>query len=309
MQQAKYGILGSTGFLGRHLMRYLELAEQPAVGGSRSIGVDARSVSSLTNWIIDNKITHIINLAAECGGIGLNQTSSAELWLATTLITSAVLEAARLTKITKLCLIGTVCSYAKDCPIPFCEDYLMNYGKPEPTNAAYGVAKLNGLFGLQAYRQQYGLNGIYLLPVNLYGPGDNFDPDSSHVIPALIRKFQEAKDKGERRVIMWGTGKASREFLYVEDCARAVVMATRSYDRPEPVNIGAGFEITIHDLAIKIAKLVGFEGDILHDLTKPDGQPRRCLCVQRALDEFGFHAETPFDEGLARTVKWWNGHK
>ena len=309
MQQAKYGILGSTGFLGRHLMRYLELAEQPAVGGSRSIGVDARSVSSLTNWIIDNKITHIINLAAECGGIGLNQTSSAELWLATTLITSAVLEAARLTKITKLCLIGTVCSYAKDCPIPFCEDYLMNYGKPEPTNAAYGVAKLNGLFGLQAYRQQYGLNGIYLLPVNLYGPGDNFDPDSSHVIPALIRKFQEAKDKGERRVIMWGTGKASREFLCVEDCARAVVMATRSYDRPEPVNIGAGFEITIHDLAIKIAKLVGFEGDILHDLTKPDGQPRRCLCVQRALDEFGFHAETPFDEGLARTVKWWNGHK
>jgi GDP-L-fucose synthase len=290
-------------------MRLLESIGQPAIGGSRSLGVDARSISSLSSWIIDNKITHIINLAAECGGIGFNMTNPADLWLATTSITSAVLEAARLTKISKLCLVGTVCSYARDCPVPFCEDYLMNYGKPESTNAAYGVAKLNGLFGLQAYRQQYGMNGIFLLPVNLYGPGDNFDPKSSHVIPALIRKFQEAKDKGEDRVVMWGSGKASREFLYVEDCARALMMATRSYDHPEPVNIGAGFEITIYDLAVKIANLVGFEGEIFHDLTKPDGQPRRCLNVQRACTEFGFSAETQFDVGLERTVQWWNSHK
>ena len=200
------------------------------------------------------------------------------------------------------------CAYPKHTKVPFREEDLWK-GYPEETNAPYGIAKKALLVMLQAYRQQYGMNGIYLLPVNLYGPGDNFDPKSSHVIPALIRKFQEAKDKGEKRVVMWGSGRVSREFLYVEDCARAIVMATRSYEQPEPVNIGAGFEITIYDLALKIAKIIGFEGDIYHDLTKPDGQPRRCLNVQRALNEFGFTAETLFDDGLARTIKWWNDHK
>jgi GDP-L-fucose synthase len=309
MQQIIYGVLGSTGFLGCHLMKCLEFSEQAAVGGSRGLGVDARSVDSLTSWISDNKITHIINLAAECGGIGLNQTNSAELWLSTTLITSAVLEAARLTKISKLCLIGTVCSYARDCPVPFNENQLMNYGKPESTNAAYGVAKLNGLFGLQAYCKQYNMNGIFLLPVNLYGPGDNFDPKSSHAIPAIIRKFQDAKDRGENKVVLWGSGNASREFLYVEDCARAITMAVKSYNHTDPVNIGAGFEITINDLAILISNMIGFDGDIYWDHTKPDGQPRRSLDINRALREFKFYAETPFEIGLERTIKWWNDNK
>jgi GDP-L-fucose synthase len=184
------------------------------------------------------------------------------------------------------------------------EENLWN-GYPEETNAPYGIAKKALLVMLQAYRQQYGLNGVYLLPVNLYGPGDNFNPASSHVIPALIRKFCQAKSRGEKQVIVWGTGKASREFLYVEDCASGIMLATRDYDGPDPVNLGAGFEITIKDLVEKIRRLVGYEGEIVWDGSKPDGQPRRCLDVTRARELFGFQARIPFDEGLQRTIDWW----
>ena len=200
---------------------------------------------------------------------------------------------------------GTICAYPKHTPVPFREEDLWN-GYPEDTNAPYGIAKKTLLVMLHAYRQQYAFNGIYLLPVNLYGPGDNFDPSTSHVIPALIRKFSEAKAQGKDHVVVWGTGRASREFLYVDDCARAIALATKLYDKAHPVNLGAGFEITIRDLAETIGRLIGFQGTLLWDETKPDGQPRRSLDTSRAAAEFGFRASMPFDEGLRRTIQWWN---
>jgi GDP-L-fucose synthase len=215
-----------------------------------------------------------------------------------------LIEHARRVGLKKFVQISTICAYPKFTPVPFKEEDLWN-GYPEETNAPYGIAKKSLLVMLQAYRQQYRLNGICLLPVNLYGPSDNFDLHSGHVIPALIRKFVEAKDRGSDSVTVWGTGSASREFLYVEDCADAIVKATERYDGAEPVNIGAGFEITIHDLVEKIRRLVGFEGRITWDTTKPDGQPRRCLDTTRAEKLFGFKAHTPFDDGLRKTLDWW----
>jgi GDP-L-fucose synthase len=215
-----------------------------------------------------------------------------------------LIEHARRRGIRKFVQVGTVCAYPKFAPVPFTEDGLWN-GYPEETNAPYGIAKRALLVMLQAYRRQYGLNGIYLLPVNLYGPGDNFDPASSHVIPALIRKFVAAKLAGAPTVEVWGTGAASREFLYVEDCARGITLATQRYDGGEPVNLGAGFEITIRDLAEKIRRLVGFEGELVWDPTKPDGQPRRCLDTARAAEAFAFRAQMDFDQGLQQTIAWW----
>jgi len=215
-----------------------------------------------------------------------------------------VMEQARLNNIEKFVAIGTICAYPKYTPVPFREEDLWN-GYPEETNAPYGLAKKMLLVQAQAYRKQYGFNAIYLLPVNLYGPGDNFDPESSHVIPALIKKFYDAIAEGKDEIVVWGSGKATREFFYVEDCAEAIVLATIKYNKPDPVNIGAGFEISIKDLAEKIKNIIGFKGRIVWDTSKPDGQPRRCLDTTKAFNEFGFKAETDFDEGLKKTIEWY----
>jgi GDP-L-fucose synthase len=249
----------------------------------------------------------VIHLAAEVGGIGANRDQPGRFFYANMAMGLHLIEHARLNGIKKFIQVGTICAYPKFTPVPFKEDQLWN-GYPEETNAPYGIAKKALLVMLQAYRSQYGLNGIYLLPVNLYGPGDNFDLRTSHVIPAMIRKFIEARDRGEDEVVLWGTGGASREFLYVEDCARAIVMAARDYDGADPVNLGAGFEITIRDLAEKIRTMTGFEGEVAWDESKPDGQPRRCLDVSMAREYFGFEANMDFDQGLQRTVEWFRDH-
>jgi GDP-L-fucose synthase len=215
-----------------------------------------------------------------------------------------LMEEARKNNIEKFVAIGTICAYPKFTPVPFKEEDLWN-GYPEETNAPYGLAKKMLLVQSQAYRQQYGFNSIFLLPVNLYGPGDNFDPKSSHVIPALIKKFYEAKVNNEPEVNVWGTGNATREFLYVEDCAEAIVLATEKFDKADPVNIGAGFEISIKELADLIREIIGFKGKIVWDISKPDGQPRRCLNTSRADKEFGFKAKTDFKTGLEKTIKWY----
>jgi GDP-L-fucose synthase len=303
-------ITGSSGFLGKNvqaIFRFIGVPDGNLLTPSREEYnlVCENNVERMYRTLEPNVVVH---LAAVVGGIGANRENPGKFFYNNIIMGVHLIEHARRHKIKKFVQVGTICGYPKHTNVPFREEDLWN-GYPEETNAPYGIAKKALLVMLQAYRQQYGMNGIYLLPVNLYGPGDNFNPNSSHVIPALIRKFQEAKDKGEDRVVIWGTGNASREFLYVEDCARAIVMATRDYNSPEPVNVGAGFEITIHDLASKIAKIVGFNGNIYHDLSKPDGQPRRSLDIGRALRGFGFNAETSFDDGLERTVKWWNDHK
>jgi len=218
-----------------------------------------------------------------------------------------LIEHARRAGLKKFVQVGTICAYPKYTPVPFREAELWN-GYPEETNAPYGIAKKALLVMLQAYRGQYGLNGIYLLPVNLYGPGDNFDLRTSHVIPALIRKFVTARDEAQKRVVCWGTGAASREFFYVEDCARGLTLAAQHYDSAEPVNLGAGFEITIRDLVDKIRTMVGFDGEVVWDASQPDGQPRRCLDTSRAAERFGFRAEVDFDEGLRRTIDWYRRH-
>ena len=246
----------------------------------------------------------VIHLAAKVGGIGFNLEKPGELFYDNLIMGTQLMEEARKEKVEKFVAIGTVCAYPKYTPVPFKEENLWD-GYPEETNAPYGLAKKMLLVQAQAYRRQYGFNAIYLLPVNLYGPGDNFDPRSSHVIPALIKKMVDAKRKKQEEVVVWGTGKASREFLYVEDAARAIVLATKKYHKPEPVNVGSGMEITIKDLAETIKKLVGFKGKIRWDSSKPDGQPRRCLDTSKAYKEFGFRAKTNFEKGLKKTIEWY----
>ena len=248
----------------------------------------------------------VIHLAARVGGIGFNRKYPGKLFYDNAVMGIQLMEAARQQGVGKFVVVGTVCAYPKFTPVPFREDYIWN-GYPEETNAPYGLAKKMLLVQSQAYRQEYGFNSIYLLPVNLYGPGDNFDPDSSHVIPALIKKFVEAVRTGSESVDVWGTGKASREFVYVDDAARGIALAAERYDKPEPVNIGSGIEISISRLVEIITKLTGFEGSVNWDKSKPDGQPRRCLDVSRARREFGFEAEMDFEEGLRRTVDWYMG--
>jgi GDP-L-fucose synthase len=238
------------------------------------------------------------------GGIGANRANPGLFFYDNLAMGLHLIEHALRTGLKKFVQLGTICAYPKFTPIPFREEDLWS-GYPEETNAPYAIAKKALLVMLQAYRQQYGFQGIYLLPVNLYGPGDNFDPQTSHVIPALVRKFVAARRRGDDQVVVWGSGSASREFLYVEDAAQAVALAAERYEAAEPVNIGAGFEITIRDLVAKIARLVGFAGRIVWDASKPDGQPRRCLDTRRAR-EFGFQATTAFDEGLQRTIDWWS---
>ena len=246
----------------------------------------------------------VIHLAGHVGGIGFNQKYPGTLFYDNIMMGAQLMEAARRAKVEKFVQIGTVCSYPKFTPPPFREEDLWN-GYPEETNAPYGIAKKSLLVMAQAYRQQYGMNIIYLLPVNLFGPKDNFNLESSHVIPALIRKFVDAAEKGEKEVEVWGTGQASREFLYVEDAAEGIIMATEKYDKAEPVNLGTGREITIKDLVILIAHLTNFGGQIVWDTSKPDGQPRRCLDTTRAKREFGFESKTSFVSGLQKTIEWY----
>jgi GDP-L-fucose synthase len=299
-------VTGGNGFLGRHLVARLRQGGVPA----ERIQVPAIEEFDLTREEAAVRLyrqmrpTVVIHLAAEVGGIGANQANPGRFFYSNMAMGLHLIEQGRLAGLKKFVQVGTICAYPKHTPVPFKEADLWN-GYPEETNAPYGIAKKALLVMLQAYRQQYGLNGVYLLPVNLYGPGDNFDPASSHVIPALIRKFAEAKRQGLPEVTAWGTGSASREFLYVQDCARGIVLAAQEYNGADPVNLGAGFEITIKDLAGKIQGLVGYQGKLLWDATKPDGQPRRCLDVTRAAERFGFRAEMTFDEGLRRTIEWW----
>src|SRR5262245_20449446 len=250
----------------------------------------------------------VIHLAAVVGGIGANREAPGRFFYENVMMGALVMEHARLSGVEKFVGIGTICAYPKLAPIPFREQDLWN-GYPEETNAPYGIAKKMLLVQGQAYRAQYGFRAIHLLPVNLYGPHDNFDPASSHVIPALIRKCVEAVDRGAPEVVCWGTGNATRDFLYVDDCADAIVKATERYDHPDPINIGAGFEISIRDLAHLIAELVGFGGAIVFDSSKPDGQPRRSLDVSRAREALGFTASTGFREGLTRTIEWYRSQQ
>ena len=246
----------------------------------------------------------MLHLAAEVGGIGANRKNPGRYFFANMAMGLHVIEQARRHGVEKFVQIGTICAYPKFTPVPFKEEHLWS-GYPEETNAAYGIAKKSLLVMIQAYAQQYGFPGIYLLPVNLYGPHDNFDLETSHVIPALIRKFTTARDRGQSSVELWGSGTASREFLFVEDCAEGILRAAEHYEDTEPVNLGSGHEITIKDLAERVREVVGFKGDILWDTSQPDGQPRRGLDTQRAQEKFGFKAKTGLEDGLQRTVAWW----
>ncbi len=297
-------VTGGAGFLGSSLVRTLErhrLAKEN-IRVPRSRDLDLRRWEDCVAAVKD--VDLVIHLAAKVGGIGYNMANPGSLFYDNAIMGVQLMEAARQADVAKFVAVGTICAYPKFTPVPFREEDLWE-GYPEETNAPYGLAKKMLLVQAQAYRQQYGFNAIYLLPVNLYGPGDNFDPASSHVIPALIKKFVEAVETGAESVEVWGTGAASREFLYVDDAAEGIVLAAERYDRPEPVNLGAGFEITIRDLATLIADLTGFTGEIVWDTTKPDGQPRRCLDVSRAEREFGFRAKVDFREGLKRTIAWY----
>jgi GDP-L-fucose synthase len=301
-------VTGGGGFLGGHLMRELERRGVTQVFAPRKAELDLTREVDVRRAYETTRPQVVIHLAAVVGGIGANRESPGRFFYENVMMGALVMEHARLAGVEKFVGLGTICAYPKLAPIPFLERDLWN-GYPEETNAPYGIAKKMLLVQGHAYRDQYGFHAIHLLPVNLYGPHDNFDPASSHVIPALIRKFVEAVDTGAGKVVCWGTGNATREFLYVEDCARAIVDAAEQYDRPEPVNIGAGFEISIRDLAVLIGELVGFRGDLVFDRTKPDGQPRRSLDVSRARTAFGFTATTDFRQGLTRTIEWYKTHR
>jgi GDP-L-fucose synthase len=300
----KIAVTGGAGFLGKHLVEKLKEIKCKDIFVPLKEEYDLRSLSAVKRMYNDASPDIVIHLAAVVGGIGANRENPATFFYDNLIMGAQLMEQARLNNIEKFVAIGTICAYPKFTSVPFKEENLWN-GYPEETNAPYGLAKKMLLVQSQAYRNQYNFNSIYLLPVNLYGPGDNFDPKSSHVIPALIKKFYEAKKNNYNEVIVWGTGEASREFLYVEDCARAIVLATEMYNKPDPVNIGAGFEITIKDLVYKIKNLIGFEGKIKWDTSKPDGQPRRCLDTSKAEKEFGFKAGTSFDIGLKKAIEWY----
>lgn len=299
-------ITGGAGFLGKHLQQ--ELRHRGVPPGNLLVphieDYDLTKEADVVRVYQDMKPTVVLHLAAEVGGIGANRDNPGRFFYSNMAMGLHLIEQARIHGLKKFVQIGTICSYPKFTPVPFKEEDLWS-GYPEETNAPYGIAKKALLVMLQGYRQQYGLNGIFLLMVNLYGPGDNFDLQTSHVIPALIRKFCTAVERGEDEVVIWGTGSASREFFYVKDAARAIAMATERYDGPEPANLGAGFEIKIKELVEMIKKLTGFQGRIVWDKSKPDGQPRRCLDTSRAKKFFGFEAQMPFDQGLRETIEWW----
>ena len=297
-------VTGGAGFLGSFMVEKLINKRGVApenIRIPRSKDIDLRIWDNCIKAVKDIDI--VIHIAGRGGGIGYNRKYPGILFYDNIVMNTQLMEAARQSGIEKFVGIGTVCSYPKYAPVPFKEEDLWN-GYPEETNAPYGLAKKMMLVQSQAYRQQYGFNSIHLLLVNLYGPRDNFDPEHSHVIAALIKKIFDAKESGEDYITVWGTGKATREFLYVEDAARGIILATERYNKPDPVNLGSGFEISIKDLVELIAELAGFDGEIRWDTSKPDGQPRRCLDVSRAKEEFGFDARVGFREGLERTIEW-----
>jgi GDP-L-fucose synthase len=297
-------VTGGSGFLGRAVVARLEQAGAKEVVVPRSASCDLRDRAQTAALFDEVRPELVIHLAAKVGGIGYNQVHPAELYLDNLLMGTYVVEEARAHEVAKTVLVGTVCSYPKEPPVPFAETSLWN-GYPEETNAPYGIAKLAQLVHAQTVREQYGQRVIYLIPTNLYGPGDKFNPAVSHVIPALIKKCIDAVESGADHIELWGTGSASREFLYVDDAAEGIVAAAERYDDPEPVNLGTDHEVPIRDLVVEIAAATGFTGEIRWDATKPDGQPRRRVDNTRARDRFGFRATTPFDVGLARTVEWY----
>lgn len=297
-------LTGGAGFLGARVAEKLKARGCKNVFIPREKDYDLVEAEAVKKTFADSKPDIVIHLAAKVGGIGANRANPGKFFYDNLMMGAQLMEQARLNGVEKFVALGTICAYPKFTPVPFREDALWN-GYPEETNAPYGIAKKMLLVQSQAYRQQYGFNSIFLLPVNLYGPGDNFNPGSSHVIPALIKKCVEAVKTGAKEITVWGTGKATREFLYVQDCAEAIVLAAEKYNSPEPVNIGAGFEISIKDLSGLIAGLTGFRGNLVWDASKPDGQPRRMLDTSRAAKEFGFKASTGFEEGLKKTIEWY----
>lgn len=304
LKQKKIIVTGGAGFLGKFVVEKLKERHCKEIFIPLIKDYDLRNSDDIKRMYKDADAQIVIHLAASVGGIGANRENPGSFFYDNLIMGVQLMEQARLSGIEKFVALGTICAYPKLTPIPFKEEDLW-YGYPEETNAPYGLAKKMLLVQSQAYRDQYNFNSIFLLPVNLYGPGDNFDPKTSHVIPAQIKKFYEAKVNNLNEVVVWGTGKATREFLYVEDCAEAIVLATENYDKSDPVNIGAGFELSISNLAFKIKEIIGFNGKIVWDKTKPDGQPRRSLDTTRALKEFGFKAEINFDDGLVKTIQWY----
>jgi GDP-L-fucose synthase len=300
----RVAVTGGAGFLGSFVVEALRGRGCPSAFVPRSRDYDLRRQADIERMLADARPDLIIHLAAVVGGIGANRENPGRFFYDNLVMGAQLIEGARQAGVAKFVAIGTVCSYPKFAPVPFKEEDLWN-GYPEETNAPYGLAKKMLLVQSQAYREQYGFNSIFLLPVNLYGPRDNFDPSSSHVIPALIRKCVEAAEAGAPEIVVWGTGNATREFLYVADAAEAIVLAAERYDGSEPVNLGTGAEISIRDLVTLIAEQTGFTGRITWDTTKPDGQPRRMLDTTRATESFGFVAKTSFEEGLRNTVDWY----
>ncbi len=297
-------VTGGGGFLGTAVVRRLEAAGATEIFVPRSRDYDLRTKDGIDRALVDGRPQVVIHLAAVVGGIGANRENPGRFFYENAIMGIQLMEQARLAGVEKFVTIGTVCAYPKFTPVPFREDDLWN-GYPEETNAPYGLAKRMLLVQGQAYRAQYGFNSIYLLPVNLYGPGDNFDPASSHVIPALIKKCVDAVESGADHIDVWGTGSASREFLYLDDAADGIVLAAERYDGDEPVNLGVGAEITIRELVALIARLTGFRGELRWDASKPDGQPRRALDTSRARELFGFEARTPWEDGLRATIEWY----
>jgi GDP-L-fucose synthase len=306
-QDRRVCVTGGAGFLGSYVVARLKQAGA-TVFVPRASEFDLREKAAIRRMYEAAQPEMVIHLAAVVGGIGANSANPGRYFYDNLIMGVELIEQARERGIEKFVATGTICSYPKHTPVPFREEELWN-GYPEETNAPYGLAKKMMLVQSQAYRQQYGFNSIFLLPVNLFGPRDNFDLNTSHVIPALIRKCVEASDRGDTEVVIWGTGAATREFLHADDCARAILMAAERYDSSEPVNIGAGFEISIRDLANLIVELTGFRGQLVWDESKPDGQPRRRLDTMRAKKAFGFVAEVPFEEGLRQTIQWYRANR
>lgn len=297
-------VTGGSGFLGQVVVSMLKGAGCENIHIPRSKDCDLRESSAIKRLLKDTRPDMIIHLAAAVGGIGANRENPGKFFYDNLMMGVELIEQSRQFGVKKFVAIGTICSYPKFAAIPFKEEDIWN-GYPEETNAPYGLAKKMLLVQSQAYRQQYGFNSIFLLPVNLYGPGDNFDPHSSHVIPALIKKCMDAKKRDEKEIVVWGTGKATREFLYVDDAARGIILAAEKYNQSDPINIGAGFEISIKDLVALIVQLTGFKGAVIWDTSKPDGQPRRMLDVKKARKEFNFTAQTSFESGLKKTIQWY----
>ena len=306
--QRRILVTGGSGFLGHHVLEALNERGYPSVVAPSHAECDLTSETAVADLLRDARPELIIHLAAVVGGIGANRERPGEFLYQNLIMGAQLLEHARRAGVRKFVVIGTICAYPKFTPVPFREESLWE-GYPEDTNAPYGLAKKMLLVQAEAYRQQYGFNAIYLLPTNLYGPGDNFNPASSHVIPALIRKCLEARERGDAEVEVWGTGTPTREFLYVTDCAAGIVDALELYDRPEPVNLGSGVEISIKDLAALVAEATGFEGSVRFNPSQPDGQPRRRLDTSRAFDRFGWRATTDFRAGLSATVDWYTAHQ